>query len=61
MRQRQNIVQEAVQMEQQKHHQEREEWYRLREAELTERVRNRNEVTKRKIGKIREMHEQEKR
>ena len=29
MRQRQNIVQEAVRIEQQKHQQEREEWYRL--------------------------------
>ena len=61
MRQRQNIVQEAVQMEQQKHQQEREEWYRLKEAELAERTRNWTEVTKKEIGKIREAYEQEKR
>ena len=61
MRQGQNIVQEATRIEQQKHCQEREEWYKLKEAELAERARNWNEVTKKEIGKIRETHEQEKR
>ena len=60
MRQRQNIVQEAVQIEQQKHQQEREEWYRLKETELAERTRNWTEVAKKEIGKIREANKQEK-
>ena len=59
MRQRQNIVQEATRIEQLKHCQEREEWYKLKEAELAERARNWNEVTKKEIGK--KTHEQEKR
>ena len=61
MRQRQNIVQEAVRMEQQKHQQEREEWYRLKVAQLAERTHNWTEVTKKEIGKITEAYEQEKR
>ena len=60
MRQRQNIVQEAIRIEQQKHQQEREEWYRSKEIELAERTRNRTEVAKKEIGKIREAYEQEK-
>ena len=48
-------------MVQQKHQQEREEWYRLKEVELAERTCNWTEITKREIGKIRETHEQEKR
>ena len=48
-------------MEQQKHQQVREEWYRLKEAELAERTHNWTEATKKEIGKIREAYEQEKR
>ena len=60
MRQRQYIVQEAVRIEQQKHQQEREQWYRTKETELAERTHNWTEVAKKEIGKIRETYEQEK-
>ena len=60
IRQRQNIVQEAVRIEQQKHQQEREEWYRSKETELAERTHNWTGVARKEIGKIREAYEQEK-
>ena len=51
MRQRQNIVQEAIRIEQQKHQQQREEWYRSKETELAERTRNWLKLPRKKLEK----------